>query len=167
MPAGATYEPIATASVSGTTTTTFSSISSSFTDLIVVCQAKYDSGVGTLQMRLNGDTSTIYSRTLLIGDGSTATSSRSGTLQSFNLTGGAALSTTEFQFVKVHLMSYAGSTNKTALAEHSGDLNGSGRVGRYVFLWASTAAINSITLFTNGGNFSTGTTFTLYGIKAA
>jgi hypothetical protein len=40
-------------------------------------------------------------------------------------------------------------------------------VGRYVQLWQSTSAINSILLFFLSGTFSIGTTATLYGIKNA
>jgi hypothetical protein len=34
-------------------------------------------------------------------------------------------------------------------------------------LWRNTAAITSIVLDADGANFSTGSTFTLYGIQAA
>ncbi len=69
---------------------------------------------------------------------------------------------------KVHIFSYGGSTNKTVLCETAGDNNGSGDVSRYVGLWRSTAAVTSVTFDVGGTiNFKTGSTFTLYGIKAA
>lgn len=119
-------------------------------------------------MRFNSDTTGPYSRTLLVGDGSTASSSRSAP-NTIGLTGGVAMVTTAdtFTMAKANIFSYTGTTNKTVLVEHSQDLNGSGRVGRYVYLWPSTSAITSIEIYTNGGNFSDGTRFTLYGIKAA
>lgn len=36
-----------------------------------------------------------------------------------------------------------------------------------VGLWRSTAAITSVTYFTTGANFTVGSTFSIYGIKAA
>jgi hypothetical protein len=36
-----------------------------------------------------------------------------------------------------------------------------------VGLWRNTAAINAIKFYSAGSNFSIGSTFTLYGIKAA
>ena len=167
MAAGATYEPIATSSPSGTTTVTFNSFGG-YTDLVIIAVAKNDTTAGQLLMRFNGDTTGPYSRTLLVGDGSTASSSRSAP-NTIGLTGGVSMVTTADTFVmaKANIFSYTGSTNKTVLVEHSQDLNGSGRVGRYVYLWPSTSAITSIEIYTNGGNFSSGTRFTLYGIKSA
>ena len=55
MPAGATYEPIATASGNGpTATVTFSSISSSYTDLVIVSNV-LSTTAQYLRMRLNSD----------------------------------------------------------------------------------------------------------------
>lgn len=168
MAAGATYEPIATSSPTGTTTVTFNSFGG-YTDLVIVAVAKNDTTAGQLLMRFNSDSTGPYTRTLLVGDGTSATSSRATTGTSISLTGGTSMVTTADTFImaKANIFSYTGSTNKTLLVEHSQDLNGSGRTGRYVFLWPSTSAITSIELFTNGGNFSSGTRFTLYGIKAA
>lgn len=167
MPAGATYEPIATSSPSGSTTVTFNSFGS-YTDLVIVAVAKNDTTAGQLLMRFNSDATGPYNRTLLVGDGS-VTSASSSAPNTIGLTGGVSMTTTADTFImaKANIFSYTGSTKKTVLVEHSQDLNGSGRVGRYVYLWPSTSAITSIEIYTNGGNFSSGTTFTLYGIKAA
>lgn len=83
MPAGATYEPIATSSPSGTTTVTFSSLGS-YTDIIIIAFAKNDTTGGQLLMRYNADATGPYTRTLLTADGSTAASSRT--------TGGTSIS---------------------------------------------------------------------------
>jgi len=65
------------------------------------------------------------------------------------------------------IFSYAGSTNKTVLVVGSRDNVASGSVARVVNLWRNTAAITSIEVSANGGNMDSGTTATLYGIKAA
>jgi hypothetical protein len=63
-------------------------------------------------------------------------------------------------------MSYA-NTNVFKTALIAGGL-GSTEVNRHVGLWRSTSAVTSVGLLLNGsGNFKTGSTFSLYGIKAA
>jgi hypothetical protein len=160
-----TYEPIATQTLGAPAATiTFSSIPATYTDLrfIVTCTT---SGSGRIRAQYNGDTATNYSATLLSGTGSTANSSRVTTANHIWLTGGT--DTTIPTLGTLDLFSYAGSTYKTSIGTESKDLNGSGVVGRYVQLWQSTSAINSITLFLFSGNYSIGTTATLYGIKNA
>jgi hypothetical protein len=63
-------------------------------------------------------------------------------------------------------MNYANTTTfKTVLSKATSP---STFVRRYVGLWRKTPeAINRIYVFTDGDNFNIGTTFTLYGIKAA
>jgi hypothetical protein len=57
------------------------------------------------------------------------------------------------------------SKNKTVRTFSGVDFNGSGSVNLYSSLWMSTSAISSLTLTSNTGEFSTNTTFALYGIK--
>ena len=169
MPAGATYEPIATTTVSGAdaTSVVFSSLGS-YTDIIAVLNTTSDVG-GAIYCRLNADTGTNYSVTLLYGNGTSAGSARvSSQTRMYLGGGGAGTGTTTPNLIKAHFFSYGGSTNKTVLSECSNDQNGSGSVERYVGLWRSTAAVTSIT-FDYGGTtkFKVGSVFTLYGIKAA
>lgn len=168
MPAGATYEPIATASISGVSTYTFSSISGSYTDLRFIIATTVSSSNDYIQFRFNGDTGTNYSQTGIAGNGSAASSSRF-TAQTGIYTGttkGGEISRP--LLAKIDVFSYAGSTNKTVLVEYSNDQNGAGSVERNVGLWRNTAAITSITVFSIGAaNFAAGSTATLYGIKAA
>ena len=172
MPAGPTYEPIATTTLgSAAAPITFSSIPGTYTDLraTIVIPASPDTS-GNVNMTLNG-TSTGYSRTILLGQGTSASSSRS-TSAAFWRVGNNGFQWTGSNstpvFYTVDIFSYAGSTNKTALATVQEDLNGSGVVQRSVFLWSNTAAITSLSWTTDAGtNFPVGTVATLYGIKAA
>ena len=76
--------------------------------------------------------------------------------------------TTSVCMATVDIFSYAGSTNKTALASFSNDRNGAGGVAANVGLWRSTSAITTIKWYAaNSENLAAGTTATLYGIKAA
>lgn len=163
-----TYEPIATTTLSSAASSiTFSSISSTYTDLRLVLVVKnFTASTGSVNIGLvfNGDTGSNGSTTRLIGDGSTATSSRSS-----NNTAVCRLqteaSTSLPAFLTWNIFSYAGSTNKTALGESSSDLNGSGQVTRSVGLWRNTSAITSVEI--SGPEMAIGTTATLYGILKA
>jgi hypothetical protein len=63
------------------------------------------------------------------------------------------------------VMNYSNSTTyKTALAKGGGADYGT---EAYVGLWRNTSAITSITVLSSSGNMATGSTITLYGIKAA
>jgi hypothetical protein len=162
----ATYEPIATTTLgSATNSITFSSIPATYTDLRVVLVGA-TSVADSIRMRLNSDTTSNYSRTQLLGDGATATSTRTSGSALITLTT-VSTDTTIPTLITADLFSYAGSTFKTVLATNSQDYNGSGNVGRTVALWRSTSAISTILLYTNAGNFNAGTTATLYGILKA
>jgi len=168
MPAGATYEPIATTTLgSNQTSVTFSSLGS-YTDIVGIVTITTTSA-GSLFLRFNSDTGTNYSHTRLGGDGSTATSGRATSADRMQIGYHSTGTNTSNPGVsKVHIFSYGGSTNKTVLCETAGDNNGSGDVSRYVGLWRSTAAVTSVTFDVGGTiNFKTGSTFTIYGIKAA
>ena len=163
MPAGATYEPIATSTFTTASTVDFTSISGTYTDLRIVFTA-IGSTTNYQRIRFNSDTGTNYSRTLLYGDGSAAGSSRTSN-DDYIRVYYDTLSTT-LPSVYIHdIFSYAGSTNKTMLSTVASDKNGSGSVARCVNLWRSTAAITSISIYASTGTI-TGTA-TLYGIKAA
>lgn len=143
----------------------FNSISGSYTDLrlVVVTTASQTLNAG---IRFNSLSTTIYSGTGVTGNGSAASSSRY-TGQSYlkldQFDGGVG--TTTPVMYTVDLFNYAGSTNKTALVTHSGDLNGSGFVNRSVNLCRTTSAITSISFYAaSAGNLAAGTTATLYGI---
>jgi hypothetical protein len=162
----ATYDSIATTTVSSTptTTVTFSSIPATFTDLVLVGVYKRTAG-GSVTPRITFNSSvTGYSETLLYGDGASVVSSRN--TSSSYLTGGTAADGV-WCTMTMNIFSYAGSTNKTCLYEASTDANGSGRTSRMVGLWRNTAAITSVSILSSSSaGWDIGTTWTLYGIKA-
>jgi len=163
----ATYEPIATTTLgSANSTITFSSIPATYTDLVCVLVFTTTVASQDTNLRFNGDTATNYSRTIISGNGTSATSARQSSVAQIQIGNNNFSSTTLPQMIKVNVFGYAGSTNKTVLNEISGDKNGSGAVERSVGLWRSTSAITSLSLISTG-SFDVGTTATLYGIKAA
>lgn len=170
MPAGATYEPIATTTLSsGSGTIDFTSIPGTYTDLKLVLSALSTATTTRVYCRVNSNTGSNYSLTLLTGSGAAASSFILSSQTFWNLTYSTAngVSTTNPDLLIFDFFSYAGSTNKTVLVSTANDNNGSGEVQRNVCLWAQTTAITSINLYTSANQFATGTTATLYGIKAA
>jgi hypothetical protein len=158
-----TYEPIATYTIpSSQAAYTFSSIPSTYTDLVLIASIKYVSSGGFSKLTFNGDTATNYSTTIVLGDGSAASSSRTSN-QSFIAFGYDDNIETITDIV--HIQNYSNATTfKTVLNRHSA---AGTRAEALVGLWRKTPeAISSLTL-TGGNNYATGTTFTLYGIKAA
>jgi len=164
-----TYEPIATNTLgSAASSITFSSISSAYTDLRIVLTAA-GSASEQVYMQFNGDTGTNYSQTYLQGNGGTAESLRQ-TSVAYIFAGRMADSvygSSMRGLTTINIFSYAGSTNKTTLSEGNNDTNGQGLVSRHVGLWRNTSAITSVKLYPSTGNFTTGTTATLYGILKA
>jgi hypothetical protein len=158
-----TYEPIATTTLgTASTTITFSSIPSTYTDLRIVLTGRTNAGAGNVvTIRFNSDTATNYSWTYISGNGTTASSLRTTSATSIStglyLTNNANIST---GFVDI--FSYAGSTNKTVLLQSINQVF----IRNVVALWRSTSAITDITL-TSSNAMEIGTTATLYGIKNA
>jgi len=155
-----TYEPIATTTLgSAQSTVTFSSISGTYTDLILVYNA-ISSTDDQNYLQFNGDTGSNYSRTFISGNGSSATSNRS--TNDTKMLGPFSVSVPTVNISQI--MNYSNTTTyKTALIR-SGASNNS--TIATVGLWRSTSAITSVLIGTNSGTFNTGTVFTLYGIKA-
>ena len=168
MAAGSTYTPIATTTLgSAAASYTFSSIPSTYTDLVCVIAAA--GSIGTdIAINYNGDTGTNYSETILYGTGSAAGSVRETNTTRPLLDYYGGLSTTlGNQVTIVNIMNYSNTTTyKTALSRSN--QAGSG-VDAGVVLWRNTAAITSVTIKTTAGgaNLAIGSVLTLYGIQAA
>lgn len=166
MAAGSTYTPIATTTLgSAASTVDFNSISGSYTDLVLICNTGTTSGLNyALSLQINGNTSSVYSGTRLIGNGSSATSSRytgSNTIYGFTQSG-SIISNVIF-----HFMNYSNTTTyKTVLQRFNRADAGTVAL---VALYPSTSAITSLSLSAElgGTTFLAGSTFTLYGITAA
>ena len=168
MAAGSTYTPIATTTLgSAASSVTFSSISGTYTDLILIMNTKNVTSTGYPRIQFNGDTSTNYSRTALSGDGSSAQSGRNANIAFCTASYNAASDTSNFNFNSIcHIMNYSNTTTyKTVLFRSNNAGTGTDAV---VNLWRKTPeAINSIYIFLDAGQYATGSTFTLYGIAAA
>lgn len=158
-----TYVPIATQTLgSAAATVTFSSIPSTYTDIVIIISGTVSNDTNAY-MRFNGDSSSLYSSTELYGNGSSAGSGRD---TNNTRVGIGNLYSSGQNTTIINLMNYANTTTyKTHISRESSPTN---LVEANVGLYRSTSAISSVVFsLLSTYTFSTGTTFTLYGIKAA
>jgi hypothetical protein len=162
-----TYDPIAqTTLASAVATFTFSSIPSTYTDLVVVASPQQTTGADNLRVQFNGDTGSNYNN-ILIRSGT----SGQDTFSAYSVT---SIQTDSFSYpptsnfgVKIlQIQGYADTNVQKSVIFRSNSQNGFGGVEYGSALWNSTATISSIRLFCTI-NYSIGTTFSLYGIKGA
>jgi hypothetical protein len=174
----ATYEPIQTISASGSTgVIEFTSISQSYTDLILVSNtysstASYGALVSLIGVG-NGtiDTGNNYSYTYIRGDGGTATTARVTNAGSFGAiyTGTAQSGSNNWSTCIMQFQNYSNTTTRKTVLWRDNNATGNGvLVDAGVGLWRSNSAINRIKITLNvSQNYAVGSTFTIYGIKAA
>lgn len=165
------FESIATATGSGVSTVTFSSIPSTYQHLqLRIFSMNPDAG--GLRIRLNSDATSNYTFHELRGDGTSATASgaATGSYSGFAVAW-TSTSTTHGIGVILDLHDYKSTTkNKTARLFCGHDQN-AGSTNGFVSLnsgvWLNTSAVTSITILNTAGNYGSGTSIALYGIKGA
>ena len=167
-----TYEKIAAQTLgSSTTTVTFSSIPATYTDIVAVLSVRgaNSSNSGGAFFTVNNDTSSLYSGTRLYGTGAAAASIRESNQTQTRLGeivwNSAAAGV--FSACTIYFMNYSNTTtNKTFLTRNS-SVTTDTLIDQFVELYRSTSAINRIDFNCGSSNWATGSSFTLYGIKAA
>jgi len=153
-----TYDLIASTTLAASTSTvTFGSLPSTYRDLILVLDTAGTSGVQGATIRLNNDSGSNYSSVDAQGTGSsTGSGTSSGTSAEIGV-----VTTDRVVIISQFLDSSATDKHKTFLSRAS---NASDRVRMTASRYASTSAITSILVSITGGNFSSGSTFNLYGV---
>jgi hypothetical protein len=151
---------------------TFSNIpQTGYTDLKIVVSARTDNNAGFpwagLRLEVNGLT-TNQSFRALYGNGSSASSGSGSVIESGLATSSLATANT-FGNSELYIPNYAGSQQKSMSVDSVQETNGTTALaGLQANLWASTAAITSLTFTSqNSWNFVAGSTFSLYGFKGA
>lgn len=152
----ATYDKIDKATASGSQSSiSFTSIPSTYTDLVLIING--GAGVG-YAVRLNGDNGANYSYQRMYGSGTSAVADRASNTTDLTSNWGGNTN----NVIAVNIMNYSNTTTyKTALT----------RIGDNAFVvaiagvWRNTAAVNQVSIVASA-NWASGTTFTLYGIKA-
>ena len=170
-----TYTPIASQTLgSAAASVTFSSIPSTYTDLVLVIAGKNTASGYGWGLQFNSDTGADYSWTMMEGSGTAATSTRGGgtgaTGQSIYFVSNQGISDSQGNAI-VNIQNYANTTTyKTpVLRENNPSSTTYPGLSASVGLWRNTSAINAVTLMVPaaGTTIAAGTTATLYGITAA
>ena len=157
------YEVISTQTLgSAAASVTFSSIPQTYTDLVLIVSHDVTADAVT-GVQFNSDTASNYSATYLWGQGTVPNSARETSAASaFAFYGSAA---SGFAQAIIQVMNYSNSTTYKSFISRETDAAIETLV--VAGLWRSTAAITSMVLLRRSGNFAVGSTFALYGIKAA
>lgn len=161
-----TNVPIASITLSSTASSvTIAGIPQTYTDLILVINAKCDAGTPASVLQFNSDAGTNYSVTRILGTGSATASQRQANTSNPEL--GESLDTTKISNIIHNIQNYSNSTTYKTWMSRAG--NG---YNQYVVaatgLWRNTSAITSIDIkLTSANNYASGSTFNLYGINAA
>lgn len=152
---------------------TFSSIPSTYTDLVLQISARSDStnNFDNINIQFNGVTTGIYSMTRLYGTGASALSDRlsnnTDNIYPAGYQSDAGATANTFGSTEIYIPNYTVAQNKSFGSFGASENNATGnRMGPTAMLFRSTAAITTITLTkTLGTNFVTNSSFYLYGIK--
>lgn len=159
----ATYEPISTQTLATAVADVyFNSIPQTYTDLVLVMNGSLASQTNCA-MRFNSDNTTNYSTTYIYSDGSNA---YGGQVTNVSFLYGGDFKSTGNSTNIFHIFNYTNSTTfKTVVNRNTTSTTAMA----WLSVWRKTPeAITSINVMTaSGANYSVGTTFTLYGIKAA
>lgn len=173
---GSFYSIASTTGTGSSATISFTSIPSTYQHLQLrwIAQSTDTSVTGNiaLNITLNSDTGNNYAYHYVYGDGSVVTASGQTSKPNFPFFGGAWRSTSATNTYSVgiaDIQDYAVTSKYKTLRTISGGDGNTGTASGQLFLqsalWMSSSAINSITLVANNGNFTTGSTFALYGLK--
>ena len=158
-----------TTSGSSTTSITFSSISSAYTDLFIVCSAANTTTSTNMLVRFNSDSGTNYSQTTISGTGTSVGSNRYSSMSAIYVIERHEMTSASntYSTSNINVQNYSNTTTYKTILSRSGTVNsGAAGTDATVGLWRSTSAITSVTILVNAGAFAAGSTFSLYGIKA-
>jgi hypothetical protein len=154
---------------------TFSSIPTTYTDLVVKASARGDVAavLGAMKINFNSDTATNYSYTQLLGNSSAATSTHatSATADTIINIDDASATTSTFGSFEIYIPSYNSTAAKPYfdidVTENNLGTAGAADIQANAHLYRGTSGITSIVLTPSSGNFVTNSSFYLYGISNA
>lgn len=168
----ATYEPIATNTLSSSVTSvTFSSIPQTYDNLRLIVNAKAAASAVNAVIYINGDTAANYARTTYGTNGTALFGQRAQTTNFIQITIFNAIESTQVAYRAADFFNYTSTLiAKPVLTQEYSPINSSaaGSILKGAQVWNSTAAITQLQISTASANaFAVGSVFTLFGIKAA
>ena len=166
-----TFTKIATVTVGsgGASSISFSSISSSYTDLCLKYSIRTSSNTLTNaydygHLEINGNTSSLSYRQLYDDAGTAYSNSGSSVFYVWVSSSGATAST--FTNGELYFPNYTSSNYKSFSLDEVNENNGTQTLLIMTAgLWSNTSAINQLTIAPNSGTYVQYSTATLYGIK--
>lgn len=160
-----TYDKLATETLSSAqASVTFSTISQSYSDLVIICNFGAATASQDFTMRFNGDTGANYSNSGFYGTGSVVVAK--GSSGDTRIVIDSVGVSTSLQAVDIiDIIDYKNTSKYKSCLLRVADIGKSYEIG--VGAWRSNSAITSITLAMTSGNLLSGSTFTLYGILKA
>ena len=162
-----TYTLIASSTVGsgGASSITFSSIPSTYTDLLIKFSQRADSATASVNLQFNGSSSNLTNRRLY-ADGSTASSFDGTDIPIYG--NRSTWTSSTFSNVEIYIPNYASANYKSVSIDGVTENNATlAEMSLLAGLWSNTAAITSIKLLAASGNFVQYTTAYLYGIKSS
>lgn len=173
------FESIATVTGTGSSATlTFNSIPSGYKSLQIryIGKSTVLSGIYSYNIRFNNDTGTNYSCHHVYGQNGSAVSATGLSSQSSITTNASLIPSSAASYANTHgvgiidILDYTSTSKAKTLVSMSGvDVNAS-TVGEYIDLYsglwfATPTAITSISFILNSGNWTTSSSFALYGVS--
>jgi len=149
----------------------FTSIPQHYQDIFISCSPRTDQAavVSGMGIRLNNVSTTgVYSVTRLDGNGSSASSGRDSASSETQSNGGVApgnsATASVYGTTICNILSYSSTSFFKNVLWESGD-GGQSIIRSSVTLFQSLNAITSVSLRPGSGNFVSGSTFTLWGVR--
>jgi hypothetical protein len=172
-----TYEMIQKSTLtSAVASVTFTAISNIYTDLVIIANVQGQANGCNMQIWFNDDgSSTNYSSSVLYSTGSVVGAGRSANQAKINFgtNGGMPFSdSNQFGLNIYNIQNYSNTTTYKTIFGTARNLNngytGAPEFTQAVGMWRNTAAISSISIgVDNSKTMQIGSSFTIYGIKAA
>jgi len=163
-----TYKAIATVEVGagGAANIEFTSIPQTYTDLVVKVSGRSTTTTTGVDITFNGS-STSYTNRRLYGTGSTAASDSAGTAYISNtMIADSSYTANTFGNGEFYIPNYTNSNNKSVSVDGASENNATTALMMLTAgLWSNSAAITSVKITPNAGNFVQYSTATLYGIS--
>ena len=161
-----TFTLIASNTVSSAVSSiTFSSIPATYTDLCIKLSARCDVLNTAVKIQFNGLTTNLSTR-YLYANGSSASGGTD--TQIYTYENASTYTANTFGNSEIYIPNYTSSNAKSVNSDAVTENNATGAdmlLG--AGLWNSTAAITSVALVSNSGNFVANSTFYLYGIVSS